>query len=52
MEKMHIFLNNMNEFLIDKEIVQISAGYHHTVGIDKNGKVWTWGQNGGRTTRK
>ena len=28
-----------------KTFCQISAGLRHTIGIDKNGKVWGWGQN-------
>lgn len=29
-----------------KTFCQISTGYEHTLAIDKNGYVWTWGLNG------
>ena len=29
-----------------KTFCQIAAGQYHTIGIDKNGKVWCWGFNG------
>ena len=29
-----------------KTFCQIAAGQYHTIGIDKNGKVWCWGYNG------
>ena len=29
-----------------KTFCEISAGYGHTLAIDKNGRVWAWGDNG------
>jgi alpha-tubulin suppressor-like RCC1 family protein/plastocyanin len=28
-----------------KDIIAVSAGYHHNVALDKNGYVWAWGYN-------
>jgi alpha-tubulin suppressor-like RCC1 family protein len=30
---------------INKTFCSISTGYRHTIGLDKNGKVWGWGYN-------
>ena len=35
-----------DNILNDKKIVQISAGYYHSVATDEEGKVYTWGSNG------
>ena len=41
-------LLNVDELkLSEKNIVQISAGIFHTVALDEEGKVYTWGDNGG-----
>ena len=30
---------------VNKTFCQISAGYWHSIGIDKNGNIWSWGYN-------
>ena len=32
--------------LSDKEIVDVKAGYYHTVALTKDGEVYSWGYNG------
>ena len=41
-DKDAVIMKNLN----DKKIVQISAGYYHSVATDEEGKVYTWGSNG------
>ena len=31
---------------VKKTFCKITAGQFHTIGIDKNGQVWGWGNNG------
>lgn len=33
------------EFLIGENIVQMSVGAYHSVILDNEGKIWTWGEN-------
>ena len=40
-----ICLSDKDNELKGKRIVDISAGYGHTVAIDEEGKVYTWGDN-------
>ena len=40
-----ICISNKENELKGKRIVDISAGYGHTVAIDEEGKVYTWGDN-------
>ena len=42
-----ICISDKENELKGKRIVDISAGYEHTVAIDEEGKVYTWGYNGG-----
>ena len=41
-----ICISDKDTELKGKRIVDISAGYGHTVAIDEEGKVYTWGDNG------
>ena len=41
-----ICISDKENELKGKRIVDISAGYGHTVAIDEEGKVYTWGDNG------
>ena len=41
-----ICISDKENELKGKRIVDISAGYGHTVAIDEEGKVYTWGNNG------
>ena len=40
-----ICISDKENELKGKRIVDISAGYRHTVAIDEEGKVYTWGDN-------
>ena len=42
---MPICIRDKENELKGKRIVDISAGYRHTVAIDEEGKVYTWGAN-------
>ncbi|VEN73242.1 hypothetical protein EPICR_140003 [Candidatus Desulfarcum epimagneticum] len=35
-----------NDYSHLEEIVQVSAGKHHGLALDQNGRIWTWGDNG------
>ncbi len=37
----------MGNFIPYRYIVQISAGYVHSMALKKDGTVWTWGRNDG-----
>ena len=43
--KVPICISNKENELKGKKIISISAGGYHTVAIDEEGKVYTWGNN-------
>ncbi len=45
-ENSNLPINITSKFkLTDDKIIQVSAGYYHTIALSENGKVYTWGRN-------
>ena len=38
-------INNEENDMYNKKIVDVSGNYYHTVALDEDGKVYTWGNN-------
>ena len=38
-------LNDINTNLSNVKFAEVATGYSHTIALDSEGRVWTWGQN-------
>lgn len=43
--QMDPFVSTPEEVLIPEDIVSVAAGHYHSLALDRNGNIWSWGSN-------